>query len=248
MTTKVSPAVRPLVRHGAEMFVAMLAGMALIAPLWTPHSVELASLWMAVSMSVPMALWMRYRGHGRIVEMCAAMAVPYAVLLVPYWLGWAGGEAVMTGGHLLMLPAMIAVLVLYRHEHDHGTPSTNRVVRALGDRWPAVLALAVTVGFWQDPVVPPVWTLLAVHAAYLVWGRRAPRTQLVVFGLYAALAVAVILVSPHAGVGLIAFGWGAHAVWDLVHHVRNAVVPRWWSEFCGVFDLVIAVTILMVWF
>jgi len=72
--------------------------------------------------------------------------------------------------------------------------------------------------------------------------------QLVVFSLYAALAVVVIMVSSSAGVLLIAFGWGAHAVWDLVHHVRNAVVPRWWSEFCGVFDLVIAVTILIAWF
>jgi hypothetical protein len=73
MTTTNSPAVRPLVRHGAEMLVAMLAGMALLGPLWTPERVELAALWMAVSMSVPMALWMSYRGHGRIVEMCAAI-------------------------------------------------------------------------------------------------------------------------------------------------------------------------------
>ncbi|MDX3660489.1 hypothetical protein PV646_24570 [Streptomyces sp. ID05-26A] len=247
MTTTDSPAVRPLVRHGAEMFVAMLAGMALIAPWWTPERVEVAALWMTVSMSVPMALWMRYRGHGRIVEMCAAMAVPYAVLLVPYWLGWLDGDAVSAGGHLLMVPAMIVVLVRHRHDR-HGTPSANPVVRALGDRWPAVIALAVTFDFWQAPVVPPVWTLLVCQVVYLLWGWRAPRVQLVVFGLYAVLAGAVILVSPHAGVGLIAFGWGAHAVWDLVHHVRNAVVPRWWSEFCGVFDLVIAVTILMVWF
>jgi hypothetical protein len=93
-----------------------------------------------------------------------------------------------------------------------------------------------------------VWTLLLCQSAYLFWGRRAPRVQLVVFGLYAALAALVIMVSPDAGVLLIAFGWGAHAVWDLVHHVRNAVVPRWWSEWCGMFDLVIAVTILLMWF
>ncbi|WP_143466715.1 hypothetical protein [Lentzea kentuckyensis] len=121
------------------------------------------------------------------------------------------------------------------------------VVRAVLNRWPIAVALVITFDFWQAPVVPPVWTLLVVHAAYLFWGRRAPRVQLIVFGLYVALAAAVILVAPFYGVGLIAFGWAAHAVWDLVHHVRNAVVPRWWSEFCGVFDLVIAVTILLVW-
>ncbi|USX55292.1 hypothetical protein [Lentzea sp. HUAS12] len=246
MTTTVSPAVRPLVRHGAEMLVAMLVGMALLGPLWTPERVEFAALWMAVSMSVPMAWWMRYRGHGRILEMCAAMVVPYAVLLVPHWVGWLDADAVLMGGHLLMLPAMALVVVLLRHEH--GVPTTNPVVRAVGDRWPAVIALAVTFDFWQSALVPPVWTLLLCQAAYLFWGRRAPRVQLAVFSLYAALAVVVIVVSASAGVLLIALGWGAHAVWDLVHHVRDAVVPRWWSEFCGVFDLVIAVTILIAWF
>ncbi|WP_089960478.1 hypothetical protein [Lentzea xinjiangensis] len=246
MTTTVSPAVRPLVRHGAEMLVAMLIGMALLGPLWQPERVEFAALWMAVSMSVPMALWMRYRGHGRILEMCAAMFVPYLVLLVPYWFGVLDGHAVKMGGHLLMLPAMVAVLVRYRHEH--GTPSTHPVIRALGDRWPMAIALAASFGFWQTPVIPPVWTLLLCQAAYLVWGRRAPRRQLAVLGVYVVLAAAVVVVSPDLGVLLIALGWGAHAGWDLVHHLRNAVVPRWWSEFCGVFDLVVAVTILLAWF
>ncbi|MEU0877093.1 hypothetical protein ABZ345_00735 [Lentzea sp. NPDC005914] len=130
------------------------------------------------------------------------------------------------------------------------TPSAagTTLVRTLVDRWPMVLALVVSFDFWEAPLVPPVWTLLLCQAAYLLWGWRAPRVQLAVFSLYAALAVVVIMASPRAGVLMIALGWGAHAVWDLVHHLRNAVVPRWWSEFCGVFDLVIAVTILLKWF
>ncbi|WP_285641493.1 hypothetical protein [Lentzea sp. NBRC 102530] len=247
MTTSVMPALRsPVVRHGAEMLVAMLVGMALLGPLWTPEGVELAALWMATSMSVPMALWMRYRGHGRIVEMCAAMVVPYVVLLVPYWAGLVSADVVELGGHVLMLPTMAFVLVRYPHAHTE--PSTNPVLRFLGDRWPSVLALAVTIDFWAAPVVPPVWTLLLCQVAYLFWARRAPAVQLVVFGLYVLLGAAVLVVSPYFGVLLIALGWAAHAVWDLVHHVRDAVVPRWWAEGCGVFDLVIAVTILMVWF
>ncbi|MGZ3144666.1 hypothetical protein ACVDFE_22260 [Lentzea chajnantorensis] len=245
MTTTTTSAVRPLVRHGVEMLVAMLLGMSLLGPLWTPDSIELTVLWMAVSMSVPMALWMRYRGHGRVVEMCAAMAVPYLVLLVPYWSGAVDRDAVLMGGHLLMVPAMIFVLVRYRHEH--GVASTNPAIRFLGDRWPTMVALALTFDFWQAALVPPVWTLLVCQAVYLMWGRRAPRVQLAVFGAYAALAAVVTTSSADLGVVLIAAGWGAHAVWDLVHHVRNAVVPRWWSEFCGVFDLVVAVTIMIAW-
>jgi hypothetical protein len=129
----------------------------------------------------------------------------------------------------------------------HSTP----VMRAFIDRWPMAVALVISFDFWQAPLVPPVWTLLLCQAAYLLWSWRAPKVQLAVFSLYTVLAAAVIFLTPHAphvGVLLIALGWGAHAVWDLVHHVRNAVVPRWWSEFCGVFDLVIAVTILVKWF
>jgi hypothetical protein len=129
MTTTVSPAVRPLVRHGAEMLAAMLVGMALLGPLWTPERADLAALWMAASMSVPMALWMRYRGHGRIFEMCAAMFVPYLVLLVPYWLGVLDGSAVEMGGHLLMLPAMALCW-------SWGGMSTERRARTLcSGRW-----------------------------------------------------------------------------------------------------------------
>lgn len=233
-------------RHGVEMFVAMFAGMELLGSLWAPSSVELASLWMAFSMSVPMALWMRYRGHGRVLEMSAAMAVPYLVLLVPYWLGVIDGEMVLMGGHVLMLPAMVAVMIRYRHEH--GVASAHPVIRFLGDRWPSWIALTLSFDFWQTPFVPPVWTLLLCQAAYLFWGRKAPRVQLAVFGLYAGLAAIVISVSPDLGVLLIATGWGLHGVWDVIHHVRNAVVPRWWSEFCGLFDLVVAATILMTWF
>ncbi|MFI6094624.1 hypothetical protein ACIA8G_03670 [Lentzea sp. NPDC051213] len=130
------------------------------------------------------------------------------------------------------------------------TTKTSPVLPAalwVRDRWPALIALTVSFDFWQTPLVPPVWALLLCQAAYLFWGRRAPRVQLVVFGLYTVLAAATVVVSPYAGVLLIAAGWGAHAVWDLGHHIRNAVVPRWWSEFCGVFDLVVAVTILLKW-
>lgn len=111
-----------------------------------------------------------------------------------------------------------------------------------------MIALALSFDFWWMPFVPPVWTLPLCQAAYLIWGHKAPRVQLLVFGLFAGLAAVVTVVSPNVGVLLIALGWGAHGVWDVVHHIRNAVVPRWWSEFCGVFDLVVAVTILLVWF
>lgn len=79
---------RSWLRHFVEMLAAMVVGMALLDPLWSgivgnrPDAQVPA---MAVDMAIGMGVWMAYRGHARrqIVEMAAAMVVPYAVLLVP---------------------------------------------------------------------------------------------------------------------------------------------------------------------
>ena len=44
---------------------------------------------------------------------------------------------------------------------------------------------------------------------------------------------------------LIAVGLAAHAVWDIVHHRRNAVVSRSYAEFCAVLDLTLAVVVIL---
>jgi flagellar biosynthetic protein FliP len=119
---------RPLARHYVEMVVAMFAGMLVLgglrAALGLTTSFEdhpgTAYLLMAVDMSIGMAAWMRYRGHGwaSTLEMCAAMFVPLA--LVP--LVWADAMAAMTFmgvAHVVMLLAMLAVLLRRRDEYTH---------------------------------------------------------------------------------------------------------------------------------
>lgn len=51
--------------------------------------------------------------------MCAAMYVPFLLLLPPYWLGALNGEALTTAGHILMLPAMLAAMLRHRADYDH---------------------------------------------------------------------------------------------------------------------------------
>jgi flagellar biosynthetic protein FliP len=116
--------------HFVEMIIAMLVGMFTLGPLWSLALPGLSAypdaeaIVMATNMSIGMALWMRIRRHSwpRIGEMSAAMYAPYLVLLVPYWLGAVSGEAVMMGGHLLMIPAMLGVMLWRRHEYSghHG--------------------------------------------------------------------------------------------------------------------------------
>jgi flagellar biosynthetic protein FliP len=115
------------VQHYAEMVVAMLVGMAvlgwlegLVWPGLTPR-VDLDVLVMATNMSVGMGAWMRVRGHSwrGIAEMSAAMYLPFVVLLLPFWAGLVGEHALMTWGHVLMLPAMAAVMLLHPDEYAH---------------------------------------------------------------------------------------------------------------------------------
>jgi len=92
------------VRQYLEMVAAMLAGMFALGGLeglvWpaSMDRVDVAAMVMATNMSVGMAAWMRFRGHSwrGTAEMSAAMYLPFAVLLVPYWAGLAGDGVLMT--------------------------------------------------------------------------------------------------------------------------------------------------------
>ena len=114
-------------RHYLEMVVAMFAGMFALGPLehlvWPALSArhDVGVLVMATNMAIGMGAWMRFRGHSwrGIVEMSASMYVPFAVLLVPYWSGAIGADALMTWGHVLMFPAMAAVMLLRPAEYSH---------------------------------------------------------------------------------------------------------------------------------
>ena len=114
--------------HFAEMAVAMAVGMVVLHPVWVVvldtvgaaglmHNPYTGSLIMATNMTVGMSAWMRIRGHRwrPIVEMGAAMFMPFLVLFVPLGLDLIDSGALMLWGHLLMLPAM-AMAILPRPE------------------------------------------------------------------------------------------------------------------------------------
>ena len=125
-------------RHYAEMVVAMFVGMvALGMPLaaglgavsidvsaWRTDAQELMLLSMAFTMSVPMAAWMRYRGHGwaPVWEMTASMFVPSFAAIGLLWAGAVeGSDALLFIQHVGMLPSMLAVMLLRLDEYTgHG--------------------------------------------------------------------------------------------------------------------------------
>ena len=119
--------VRHFVRHYLEMVVAMLVGMVVLGPVeglvWPDLTAraDVGVLVMATNMAIGMGAWMRYRGHSwrGVAEMSASMYVPFLVLLVPFWAGAIGEHALMAWGHLLMLPAMAAAMLLRPAEYAH---------------------------------------------------------------------------------------------------------------------------------
>ena len=110
---------RRLVRHYLEMVGAMVVGMVVLGGAVSvfcavtghedllDHAGATAPI-MATDMTVGMVVWMRYRGHGWAAtrEMAAAMYVPLALLIVPFWAGVLPGGGLLGAMHVLMLPAM----------------------------------------------------------------------------------------------------------------------------------------------
>ena len=122
-------------RHFVEMVIAMVAGMALLgfpfrailgsfgftqdeAFLRFP---EIVCFVMTFNMAVGMVAWMRLRGHPwrMTVEMTLAMCVATTVALGMFWLHIIAADPMIALMHVLMLPAMLAVMLRRREEYAH---------------------------------------------------------------------------------------------------------------------------------
>ncbi|RZS45041.1 flagellar biosynthetic protein FliP [Herbihabitans rhizosphaerae] len=114
-------------RHYVEMLLAMGVGMVVLYPLWqmAVHDAgpELDSLAMATTMSITMALWMRFRGHGGrpILEMTLAMYAGFVVLFPFLWSGIIDAGGLTIVGHVLMLVFMFLCMAARPDEYAwHG--------------------------------------------------------------------------------------------------------------------------------
>jgi hypothetical protein len=119
---------RVFARHVGEMLLAMLLGMAVLGGLAElafavaggslsdqPGSFQI--MLMGFNMTVPMVVWMSYRGHARAqnIEMAASMVVPTVAAAVLAWTAALGTGAGMGLQHAAMIPAMLGVM-LWRYD------------------------------------------------------------------------------------------------------------------------------------
>ena len=127
------------VRHYVEMVVAMFLGMAVLMPptmsavgtSWSELRADapaLMLLGMAVTMTVPMVGWMRYRGHDARAntEMSASMLLPTFAVIGLLWGGLVEDvDTLLVIEHVAMLLSMLAAMLLRPAEysgaaHGHG--------------------------------------------------------------------------------------------------------------------------------
>jgi hypothetical protein len=136
LVLKPTSGTRRFIRHYLEMVVAMFAGMlVLFLPLVGVLAVAgvttselradapaLLLLLMAVTMTVPMVAWMRYRGHGWAPsnEMAASMFIPTFAVIGLLWSGAIDDfDTLMMLEHVVMLPSMLVAMLLRRDEYSH---------------------------------------------------------------------------------------------------------------------------------
>lgn len=98
----------------------------------------------------------------------------------------------------------------------------------------------------------PFWVLLVAGVVVLTLGvlRGRPRAGLVLVeaggvAMFAFVGIVALAVDPEVGRILLGVGWMSHAVWDLAHWWLDRVVSRSFAEWCGVFDLVGGLSILV---
>lgn len=112
---------KAFVLHFVEMNLSMMVGMFIGGALGVSRipNVELKAILWLVAMTVPMVLWMRYRGMTwrQGTEMSLGMVVPTAAALLAFWAGLIPAQSVNGIEHGSMLPGMLAVMLYRRKEY-----------------------------------------------------------------------------------------------------------------------------------
>ena len=123
---------RAFARHFGEMVLAMLLGMLVLGGaaelLFAAAGSSLADqsgaaqvMLMGFNMTLPMVLWMSYRGHAaaRNVEMALSMIVPSVVAAVLAWAGALESGAALGVQHAVMIPAVLGVMLWRYEDYSH---------------------------------------------------------------------------------------------------------------------------------
>ena len=137
---------RTFIRHYVEMVVVMFAGMIVLG---LPGEAALKAigsgtselrhdapaivfLGMMAPMTIPMVVWMRYRGHRwrPTLETAASMIIPTLIAIALLAAGVLSFEALMGVEHVAMLLGMLAAMLLRADEYTSHVHHARAVAAA----------------------------------------------------------------------------------------------------------------------
>lgn len=89
---------------------------------------------------------------------------------------------------------------------------------------------------------PVYYWAFAVYAS----DYEALVNELLIGIVFFAIAYMAYKLNGVIGGGLLAVGYTAHAIYDVIHSsiFHNAGTPLWWSEFCGTVDVLIGLYLI----
>jgi len=163
-----------------------------------------------------------------------ALAIGSAALI-----GGGGPDQISTLGELLLLLGLVYLLAAK--------------VRRPGAAWPVLVASVAAITALRLLGMPLAAGFAGVGLGVLVWGAvdgqlrepgmfRVEAAGMLGFGVLALVALAV---EPDLARYLVAAGWFAHGLWDLVHLRLDKVVVRSYAEWCGVLDILVAAQLVL---
>lgn len=93
--------------------------------------------------------------------------------------------------------------------------------------------------------------LSAIAGVYLGFSVADGRIRTIILeSTVMAVFIALAMVGLKFSLLILAFGYGAHGVWDFLHHPKiiTTKVAAWYPPFCAVYDWMIASFILIYYF
>jgi hypothetical protein len=128
---------------------------------------------------------------------------------------------------------------------------------ATSRRRAAWITFAITAAFVPIGVLTRVdltLPIVAIAVLVIVYGlatlERQSRRELAIqaagFAGFTAVSVIALNLGPGVAAYVAAIGVIGHGVWDVIHHRRDKVVSRAFSEFCAVLDFGMGVLLLIV--
>ncbi|WP_432558203.1 hypothetical protein [Granulicoccus sp. GXG6511] len=163
---------------------------------------------------------------------------PSALGLVAGLLG-GGGNVSATIASVIAVLALIYV-------------ATAVIGRQVAAWWGFLLSVPVVLSGRLTGISAAPFVLIGILAMALLligwprgtWAQACNRAQLYGLIAFGAISVAGALTDGVLAAALVAGGLIAHAFWDVIHLIGNAVVGRRYAEFCAIFDAVLGVAIL----